>query len=32
MSFGFDKLTATSAVASLHWEKIRVPIKIELVK
>jgi len=32
LSFGFDELTDTSAVASLHWEKIRVPIKIELVK
>lgn len=32
MSFEFDKLTDTSAVASLHWEKIRVPFKIELVK
>jgi hypothetical protein len=32
MSFGFDELTATSAVASLHWEKIRIPFKIELVK
>ena len=32
MSFGFDELTATSTVASLHWEKIRIPIKIELVK
>jgi len=30
--FGFDELTATSAVAYLHWEKIRIPIKIELVK
>ncbi len=32
LSFGFDELTATSAVASLHWEKIRIPFKIELVK
>ncbi|MFC2160787.1 DUF2911 domain-containing protein [Acidobacteriota bacterium] len=32
MSFGFDELTPTSAVASLHWEKIRIPIKIELVE
>lgn len=32
MSFRFDELTATSAVASLHWEKIRIPFKIELVK
>jgi hypothetical protein len=32
LSFGFDELTATSAVASLHWEKIRIPFKIELVE
>ncbi len=32
LSFGFDELTATSAVASLHWEKIRIPFKIELVQ
>lgn len=32
MSFGFDELTDTSAVATLHWEKVSIPIKIELVK
>ncbi len=32
LSFGFDEMTPTSAVASLHWEKVRIPFKIELVK
>ncbi len=32
LSFGFDELTANSAVATLHWEKIRIPFKIELVE
>ncbi len=32
LSFEFDELTPTSAVATLHWEKIRIPFKIELVQ
>jgi hypothetical protein len=30
LMFGFENLTGTSAVAYLHWEKLKVPIKIEL--
>jgi len=32
MMFGFDDLAGTSATAFLHWEKLRVPFKIELPK
>ena len=32
LSFGFDGLSPTSAVANLHWEKVIIPIKIELAK
>jgi len=28
--FGFDDLAGTSATAFLHWEKLRVPFKIEI--
>jgi TolA-binding protein len=30
MSFTFDDVTNSSAVASLRWEKLRVPMKIEV--
>ena len=30
MAFSFDDLTANSANASLRWEKLRVPVKIEV--
>ncbi|MCJ7679816.1 MAG: DUF2911 domain-containing protein, partial [Candidatus Aminicenantes bacterium] len=30
LSFGFDDLAGTSAVAFLCWEKIKVPFKIAL--
>jgi len=30
--FGFENLAGTSATAFLHWEKIKVPFKIELPK
>ncbi len=30
MAFTFDDLTSNSAVASLRWEKLRVPVKIEV--
>jgi len=30
--FGFDDLAGTSAVAYLHWEKLKVPLKIELAE
>lgn len=30
--FGFENLAGNSATAFLHWEKIKVPIKIELPK
>lgn len=30
--FGFDNLAGTSATAFLHWEKVKVPFKIELPK
>ena len=32
MMFGFDNLAGTSATASLRWEKLKVPFKIELPK
>ncbi len=32
MMFGFEKLTKTSAVAFVHWEKLKIPFKIELVQ
>ena len=32
MMFGFDNLAGTSATAFLHWEKVKVPFKIELPK
>jgi hypothetical protein len=32
MMFGFDNLAGTSATAFLHWEKLKVPFKIELPK
>jgi len=28
LSYGFDNLAATEAVAYLHWEKVKVPFKI----
>jgi len=30
--FGFDDLAGTSATAFLHWEKLKVPFKIETVE
>ena len=30
--YGFDNLAGTSATAFLHWEKLKVPFKIELPK
>lgn len=30
LTFGFDNLTGNSTVAFLHWEKLKVPFKIEL--
>ena len=32
LMFGFDNLAGTSATASLRWEKLKVPFKIELPK
>ena len=32
LMFGFDELTATSAVAYLHWEQLKVPFKIQLAQ
>lgn len=29
LTFGFDDLAGTSATAFLHWEKLKVPFKIE---
>jgi hypothetical protein len=30
LTFGFDDLAGTSATAFLHWEKLKVPLKIEV--
>jgi hypothetical protein len=30
--YGFDNLTASSATAFLHWEKVKVPFKIEIAE
>lgn len=30
LMYGFDDLAGTSATAFLHWEKIKVPFKVEL--
>ncbi len=30
LEYGFEDLTANSAVAYLHWEKVKVPFKIEV--
>jgi hypothetical protein len=30
LTFGFDDLAGTSATAFLHWEKLKVPFKIEV--
>jgi hypothetical protein len=32
LTFGFDELNGNSAVAFLHWEKLKVPFKVELAK
>lgn len=32
LAFYFYELAGTSAVANLHWEKLRVPFKVEVVK
>ncbi len=32
MRFGFEDLAGTSATAYLHWEKLKVPFKIELAE
>ena len=29
LTFGFDDLAGTSATGFLHWEKVKVPFKIE---
>jgi hypothetical protein len=29
LMYGFDNLAGTSATAFLHWEKLKVPFKIE---
>jgi hypothetical protein len=31
LTFGFDDLAGTSATAFLHWEKLKVPFKIEVI-
>jgi len=30
LSYGFENLAGTSATAYLHWEELKVPVKIEL--
>lgn len=32
LEYGFDELTATSAVAFLHWEELKLPFKITVEK
>jgi len=32
LTYGFDDLAGTSATAFLHWEKVKVPFKIELTE
>ncbi len=32
LTYGFDDITNNSATAYLHWEKLKVPFKIELLK
>jgi len=32
LTFGFDDLAGTSVTAYLHWEKLKVPFKIEVSK
>lgn len=32
LRYGFDDLAGTAATAFLHWEKLKVPFKIELVE
>jgi len=32
LTFGFDNLAGTSATAFLHWEKLKVPFKVEVSK
>ena len=31
LTFGFEDLAGTSATAYLHWEKLKVPFKIEVI-
>jgi hypothetical protein len=31
LTFGFEDLNGTSATAYLHWEKLKVPFKVEVV-
>ena len=30
LAFGFEDLAGTSATAYLHWEKLKIPFKIEI--
>lgn len=30
LTFGFDNLAGNSAIAYLHWEKLRIPFKVEV--
>ena len=30
--FGFEDLAGTSATAFLHWEKLKIPFKVELAE
>lgn len=32
LMYGFDDLAGTAATAFLHWEKLKVPFKVELAK
>ncbi|PKL88857.1 MAG: hypothetical protein CVV23_08240 [Ignavibacteriae bacterium HGW-Ignavibacteriae-2] len=32
LTYGFDNLTDSSAIAFLHWEELKVPLKISVVK
>jgi hypothetical protein len=32
LTYGFDDLAGTSATGFLHWEKLKVPFKIELAE
>ncbi|MBV6641676.1 MAG: DUF2911 domain-containing protein, partial [Cyclobacteriaceae bacterium] len=32
LTYGFEEITDNSTVAYLHWEKLKVPFKIEIAK